>query len=34
VSRKELMDKLKPGSMGGTYAGNDVRVLLQLRLPM
>jgi 4-aminobutyrate aminotransferase len=24
VSRKELMDKLKPGSMGGTYAGNAV----------
>ncbi|TFY76719.1 hypothetical protein EWM64_g7292 [Hericium alpestre] len=24
VSRKELTDKLKPGSMGGTYAGNAV----------
>eukprot|EP01113_Clastostelium_recurvatum_P024464 TRINITY_DN2920_c0_g2_i1.p1 TRINITY_DN2920_c0_g2~~TRINITY_DN2920_c0_g2_i1.p1 ORF type:complete len:360 (+),score=76.45 TRINITY_DN2920_c0_g2_i1:522-1601(+) len=24
VSRKELMDKQKPGSMGGTYAGNAV----------
>ncbi|KAK7062819.1 hypothetical protein VNI00_000313 [Paramarasmius palmivorus] len=24
VSRKELTDKLKPGSMGGTYAGNVV----------
>ncbi|KAL0575402.1 hypothetical protein V5O48_006573 [Marasmius crinis-equi] len=24
VSRKELTDKLKPGSMGGTYAGNPV----------
>ncbi|KAI0315223.1 acetylornithine aminotransferase [Amylostereum chailletii] len=24
ISRKELTDKLKPGSMGGTYAGNAV----------
>jgi 4-aminobutyrate aminotransferase len=24
ISRKELTDKLKPGSMGGTYAGNPV----------
>lgn len=24
VSRKDLMDKQKPGSMGGTYAGNAV----------
>lgn len=24
VSRRELTDKLKPGSMGGTYAGNAV----------
>src|SRR5262249_25664898 len=24
VSRKELMDKQQPGSMGGTYAGNAV----------
>jgi 4-aminobutyrate aminotransferase len=24
VSRKELMDKQAPGSMGGTYAGNAV----------
>ncbi|KAG6888867.1 hypothetical protein C0992_007308 [Termitomyces sp. T32_za158] len=24
VSRKELTDKMKPGSMGGTYAGNAV----------
>lgn len=24
VSRKELMDKQKPGSMGGTYAGNCI----------
>jgi 4-aminobutyrate aminotransferase len=24
VSRKELTDKLKPGSLGGTYAGNAV----------
>lgn len=24
VSRKEVTDKLKPGSMGGTYAGNAV----------
>jgi len=24
VSRKELMDKQKPGTMGGTYCGNPV----------
>lgn len=24
ISRKEIMDKLKPGSLGGTYAGNAV----------
>lgn len=32
VSRKELMDMQKPGSIGGTYAGNAVSCTLALLL--